>query len=128
RPAMTDVTEVAVAIHRDDRYLLLKRKAGERWAGLWDFVRLPVEEKRNEKRKAESGKRKGVPGRGSKTAGGDLALSRMIADEFGVAVEIGERLAVLRHGVTRYRITLHCRRAEWLSGEPNSGREFAWVP
>src|SRR5262249_2299903 len=39
RPAPTPVTEIAVAVHRDGRYLMLKRPPGERWAGLWDFVR-----------------------------------------------------------------------------------------
>ena len=107
RPAITEVTEVAVAIERDGRYLLRKRAPGERWAGLWDFVRFPVDQGDNPRRSR---------------------LEQRVADETGLGVDVGELLTQLRHGVTRYRITLRCHIARWRTGKPDSSRgEFRWV-
>jgi len=107
RAAPTAVTEVAVAIQRDSKYLLLKRPAGERWAGLWDFVRFPW------------------------TADGSISaatLASAVRGQTGLSVAVGEAVTQIRHSVTRFRITLHCYRAEWAAGELNdSNREFRWV-
>jgi A/G-specific adenine glycosylase len=107
RTAPTPVTEVAVAIQRGKRYLLLKRPAGERWAGLWDFVRFAW------------------------MADGSMSttvLARAVRNETGLAVTIGKALAQFRHSVTRFRITLCCYKAEWAAGElSGSNREFRWV-
>jgi A/G-specific adenine glycosylase len=106
RPAVTQVSEVAVAIHRDGRYLMRKRPAGQRWAGLWDFVRFA----RNEY------------GRNS-----PAQIARSIRRRTGLAVEIPERIAEIRHSVTRFRITLGCYMAEWSDGEAVDGEcEFRW--
>jgi len=43
RVPITAVDEVCVVIRRRDRYLLRRRENGERWAGMWDFVRFEVE-------------------------------------------------------------------------------------
>ena len=42
RPAITDVVEVSVAVRRGKKYLLRRRPPGERWAGLWDFIRFEI--------------------------------------------------------------------------------------
>lgn len=99
RPDTTAVTEFAVAVRRDERFLLLKRPLGERWAGLWDFVRF---------------------------ASADESLSHHLRKNLGVDAAIGAHLATIRHSVTRYRITLVCYLADWQAGEPASG-EFRWV-
>jgi A/G-specific adenine glycosylase len=107
RPAITEVNEVAVAIHRDGRYLMRKRPVDERWAGLWDFVRFAWE---------ENGRT------------GLARLGRSIRERTGVTVEIPERIAEIRHSVTRFRITLGCYKAEWSEGEVVKGScEFRWV-
>lgn len=107
RPAITEVSEVAVAIHRSGRYLLRKRPAGERWAGLWDFVRFAWEKN----------------GRGS-----PAQLERAIRDRTGLVVDLSERIAEIRHSVTRFRITLACYKAEWTGGDAAEGAcEFRWV-
>src|SRR4029077_8156247 len=95
RVAPTPVTEIAVAVHRDGRYLMLKRPSGERWAGLWDFVRFGWE-------------------------GGDrlsrAKIAQTVHKQTGVEVEIAERIAEIRHSVTRFRITLCCYAGEWRRG------------
>jgi len=107
RVSPTAVTEVAVAIQRGSKYLLLKRPAGERWAGLWDFVRFAW------------------------TANGSIssaALANAVRGDTGLSVAIGDAVTQIRHSVTRFRITLHCYRAEWAAGElSDSYREFRWV-
>ena len=107
RAAPTSVTEVAVAIHRDGRYLMLKRPAGERWAGLWDFVRFAWED-----------------GNGQSPA----RIAGAVHRHAGVEVAVAEQIAEIRHSVTRFRITLCCWAAEWRGGEIEQPvREFRWV-
>ncbi len=107
RPTPTAVTEVAVAIERGSKYLLLKRPAGERWAGLWDFVRFAW------------------PDDGAMSI---AKLASAVRHQTGLSVAIGGPLTQIRHSVTRFRITLHCYQAEWAAGEPNAAhRHFRWV-
>lgn len=108
RPEITAVTEVYVAVHHDGKYLLRQRTAEERWAGLWDFLRYPLEEH---------------------TA--TEALRARVHEQTGLQIELGPQVAEFQHSVTRYRITLKChvaRRtggrlavrdttAEWVSAE-----------
>lgn len=81
-----EVTEAAVVIRRRDGALLVRRcQPNERWAGLWDYPRVAAPE-------------------GSEVASAVAAL-------IGAPVELGERISTLKHGVTRYRITLEVYRA-----------------
>jgi A/G-specific adenine glycosylase len=86
KPRMEDIHEVAVVIRRGGRVLLMQCPEGRRWAGLWDFPRYAVQ--------ADDGP----------------ALHAELADhvrrELGLAISVGQRLVRLKHGVTRFRITL----------------------
>jgi len=107
RAAPTAVTEIAVAIHRDGRYLLRKRAPGERWAGLWDFVRFAWDD-RESRRPAD--------------------VQDAVRNESGFDVSITRPLVEIRHSVTRYRITLCCYLAEWLAGEIDEKlRDARWT-
>ena len=46
----------------------------------------------------------------------------------GVVVRLGEHLRTIRHSVTRYRITLDCYAAEYVSsdGRPPQGIKIRW--
>ena len=106
RAAITEVNEVAVAVHRDGRYLLRKRPAGERWAGLWDFVRFE-------------------PPNGPTSA---IQIGRALRERTRVKVAGAEHIAQIRHSVTRFRITLDCYTVEWAGGEPAGDNDsFRWV-
>jgi A/G-specific adenine glycosylase len=89
------VREVAVVVERRGRVLLLRWPEGRRWAGLWDFPRFPVHARQ------------------------PAALHRELAENVlrltGVAVAPGAHFTTLSHGVTRFRITLNCYRAKYLS-------------
>lgn len=107
RAVIENVTEAAVAIRHERGYLLRRRPDGERWAGLWDFVRFALPE----------------------THANDL---QRIGDEVGrltgLTVQLGPQLAELRHAVTRYRITLKCFVAEAVSGTLSVTDDWHWVP
>jgi A/G-specific adenine glycosylase len=141
RPRATEVTEVAVAIERGGKYLLRKRPAGERWAGLWDFVRFPIETGQPSERPSVRQAKRGPKNRdrpralsplaASGASGAPIAraeLAQRVARETGMQVGIGELLAELRHSVTRFRISLFCYAAAWQSGERRTaGGESEWV-
>jgi A/G-specific adenine glycosylase len=107
RTEPTAVAEIAIAVRRAGKYLLVKRPAGERWAGLWDFIRFGVSE----------------PDRMS-----PAKIVGAVLEQTGLQVALSETLAELRHSVTRFRITLCCHAAEWVSGEMQAERHmFRWV-
>lgn len=91
-----DLREAAVVIRRHGKILLRRCAVGQRWAGLWDFPRFPVA--------ASQGK----------TLRNELALK--VAEMTGLRIETGSRLTTIKHGVTRFRITLLCHEAECQGG------------
>jgi A/G-specific adenine glycosylase len=97
-----DAAEIAVVVRRGRRVLVRQCQSGERWAGLWDFPRFPA---------------------GGGVADGVLSLT-------GIAVANAERLTTIKHGVTRFRITLEVFEAEAASAPRrgiNGERATRWV-
>ena len=96
RAGYTDVREAAVVIRKNGRVLLRRCGADERWAGLWDFPRFAVE------------------------ADGPLfartEIAAKVASQTGIECAPGGLLKTIKHGVTRYRITLDCYQAAYVSG------------
>jgi len=111
KPPIEAVRETAVAIRKGRRVLLLQRPEGRRWTGLWDFPRFPLE--------AET------------PAAVHRELIEKVRRMVGVVVAPGRLLATLSHGVTRYRIRLECREAEFLSAvkdfSPEQAVETRWL-
>jgi A/G-specific adenine glycosylase len=89
------VHEAAVIVRRRGRVLLLECPEGGRWAGLWDFPRFRISSR------------------------GPAALRRELVEKVrkrtGVLIKPGSRLKTIRHSVTRFRITLDCYEAEYVS-------------
>lgn len=104
RAEITDVTEASVAVRKNKAFLLRRRSPGERWAGLWDFVRFELA-----------------------TNDGVLQIVDAVRERTGLKIDLGPQLAELKHGVTRYRITLKCFTADSVSGTLRSGEEWQWV-
>lgn len=92
----TDVRQAAVVVSKGDRVLVRQCQEGERWAGMWDFPRFDVD------------------------AEGPLFASEEIAKKVhaqtGVRCEPGSLITTLKHGVTRFRITLDCYEAHATGG------------
>ena len=95
KPVIESRHEVALVVRRRGRVLLLRRPEGERWAGLWDFPRYLVS--------AEH------------PAGLAQELADHVRHQLGITIEVGDQVATLRHGVTRFRITLDCYEARYRS-------------
>ena len=100
-----DVTEVAVVVRDRGRVLLRQCQQGERWAGLWDFPRFAAN--------------------GHGTLAEQIALRTF--ELTGVEVAPGEQLATFKHGVTRFRITLHCYAAARRSSARRVTTTARWV-
>jgi A/G-specific adenine glycosylase len=79
-----EVTEVAIIVRDGRRVLVRQCQPGERWAGLWDFPRF---------------------------AGEATAAPERVAEMTGIRASLGRLLTTLKHGVTRFRITLQCYEA-----------------
>ncbi len=93
KPASTAVHEAAVVVWRRNKVLLRKRANGERWAGMWDFLRFPLSARRGPAQQQE--------------------ILDKILDQAGLSVELPERITTIKHGVTRFRITLDCYSAQF---------------
>lgn len=120
RPEVTPLVEATVAIRSGERYLLRRRDSNERWAGLWDFIRFPVD---------------GVTARQRLTprilSGARQAVTSGLAEHAPVAASLPEFVTEFRHSVTRYRIRLLCWTARGVgdrvvNGSTDSGR-FRWL-
>jgi A/G-specific adenine glycosylase len=96
RPTVTEVREVALVVRRGPRVLLTRRPSdASRWANMWEFPHGELET--NETHEA--------------------AAERLLGPLTGLNAEIGPELLTVRHGVTRFRITLVCLEAEFSAGE-----------
>jgi len=106
-PEPTLVREAAVVVRRGERVLLLQRPPDGRWASLWEFPHGPLLE--------------------GETS--DEAAARLLHELTGLQGRLGSELITIRHGITRFRITLVCFEAEYLSGEFRSAfyRQAVWL-
>jgi A/G-specific adenine glycosylase len=98
-PATVEVAEVAVVVRRGEKVLLVQRPKEGRWAGLWEFPHGPLQEGDTHER----------------------AAARMLRQHTGVEADLGPELLTVRHGITRYRITLVCLQGRWRRGAFRSG-------
>jgi A/G-specific adenine glycosylase len=89
------VSEAAVLVRRRGRVLLIQWPEGRRWAGLWDFPRFPL------------------AGESPTESGRELV--EHVRALTGVTVAPGRHITTLTHGVTRFRITLDCYEAKYVS-------------
>jgi A/G-specific adenine glycosylase len=102
------VHEAAVVVWRSGKVLVRRCQPGERWAGLWDFPRFAVSHERG--------------------AALQLELSNKVRELTGVTIEPGQRLATIKHGVTRFRITLLCHEGEFVSlSKRLPAADFRWL-
>ncbi len=96
RTKYTDVREAAVIVRKNGSVLVRQCGKDERWAGMWDFPRFAVE------------------------ADGPLFAQQEIvakvASQTGIECAPSGLLKTMRHGVTRYRITLDCYQAAYVGG------------
>ena len=104
--ATVAVNEVAIVVGRRNQFLLVQRPDEGLWAGMWEFPHHPLESME------------------SLDAGARRLLST-IGLECGPSIP----LDVIRHSVTRFRITMTCLQATYRVGVVRLAgyRSFAWI-
>ncbi len=101
----TERHEIAVVVREQPkqndspRLLLVRYAHGQRWAGLWDFVRVTISE--------------GNPIKpwqnGVHTDRSILeAIEKQVTEAIGTKIAVTDHLRRIKHVVTRYKITLDC--------------------
>lgn len=102
------VREAAVVVCRDERVLLVQRPdTANRWAGMWEFPHAPL-------------KPDEMP---------STAANRLLSELTGITARVGGLLLTVKHGVTRFQITLDCFVAVHAAGEfrPGAYSEGRWI-
>ena len=95
-PATIQVREVAIVLRRADRVLLVQRPAtASRWASLWEFPHVEVQDDETH----------------------EVAAQRCLHEMVGIEAALGGELLTIRHGVTRYAIAMVCFEARAGVGE-----------
>jgi A/G-specific adenine glycosylase len=108
KPRIEAVREAAVVVWQRGKVFLRRRSAGERWAGLWDFVRFPLVAQRGVALRQE--------------------IQEKVREQAGLSIGNVEKIATLKHGVTRFRITLDCYRAEYTKSKVHlPAGEWQWI-
>jgi A/G-specific adenine glycosylase len=117
RPEITRITEAAVVVQQNNLFLLRRCESGERWAGLWDFPRFPLENGVASKSKSPRNFLDGMKSQ----------LDSHLQKSLGITADVSELLTELTHSVTRYRIRLFCFVARIESPLPAENHDRHWV-
>jgi A/G-specific adenine glycosylase len=106
-PAPVEVREAAVVIRRKKHVLLVQRPGEGRWAGMWEFPHGPLENGETH----------------------EEAADRVVRDLTGLRARRGPEFLTVRHGITRFQITMVCFEAEHWSGSFRSSfyQRGVWV-
>lgn len=91
---------VCVLLEHNGRYLLRQNLSGEWWEGLWDFPRCDITPQLHA---ASAPLDRPPPAE---------TVQTLLADEFNLDCDVQTFCRTLRHGVTRFKIALHCYRAD----------------
>ena len=121
RPEITTVFEAAIAVRCGDQYLLRQNPEGQRWAGLWDFVRFPIPDAEQQLPAAGLKSSKQLPARLVRSL--ESESQKLVATDIAVDRFLGE----IRHSVTRFRIHLQCFLAESPAAKIVPADNIAWV-
>jgi A/G-specific adenine glycosylase len=104
---ITAIREASIVVRKNGHVLVRQRSADERWAGMWDFPRFEI------------------------TSEGPLfvrdELINKLRAQTGITATPGTVITTLKHGVTRYRITLDCYAAEYVSGRTSADKATRWM-
>jgi A/G-specific adenine glycosylase len=100
RQQYTQLREAAVIVRKNGGVLMRQCGRGERWAGLWDFPRFGLE--------------------AVDPASARIEIVSKLQAQTGIKCKPRDLLKTMKHGVTRYRITLQCYDAWYVGGRTRS--------
>ncbi|MCS7047269.1 MAG: A/G-specific adenine glycosylase, partial [Gemmataceae bacterium] len=106
RLRLENTQEVALALRRADRVLLVQRPQQGRWGGLWELPRRAIAPNETVE-----------------------AAACLLLEELGLRAVLQHEVATIRYGVTRFRVALTCLEARHRGGRFRSGlyRRGRWV-
>ncbi|MCI0743315.1 MAG: A/G-specific adenine glycosylase [Gemmataceae bacterium] len=87
-PRSVDIQEVALVLRRKNAILLVQRPNGGRWGNLWEVPHIALQNGESHERAA-----------------------KRLLQSIGFSAKLGKQLVTIRHGVTRYRISMVCLEA-----------------
>lgn len=93
-PQVVAVREAAVVVRRGSKVFLVQRPQEGRWAGMWEFPHGPLDEGETH----------------------EQAAVRLLVNLTGFKADLGAELLTIKHGVTRFRITMVCFEARHRRG------------
>ena len=107
KKASPHYTIVVGVIHKDGKIFIQQRPDAGLLGGLWEFPGGKVEE--------------------GETL--EAALLRELQEEVGLSVTLGEKIAVVKHAYTHFKITLHAWHCTYEEGkpEPTAAQDWKWV-
>ena len=144
RVTFTQLHEVSVAIHKNNRWLLRQCREGERWTGLWDFVRLSSDADeiripnvpdaasakavRRQKKRQNASRQSKLFDAVNETSALQMpaAWRQKIQALTGLQVSSPTFLNWIRHTITRYHIQLLCLQCSSTAGRVAAASGFQW--
>ena len=124
RLEITPLTDASIAAFSEGKVIIRQRTPGERWAGLWDFPRLTLEEMNGcphpslAKKKTKRQLKKITTMESQRKSRHDIPdglteavisrLEKYLLEQAGFRVSVTHFAAEIRHSVTRYKIRLLC--------------------
>lgn len=133
RPEITPLTDVSIAVFSGTQVMIRQRTSGERWAGLWDFPRLTLEEMSGSPhpaavRKKADRQKELFPAQQKVEVEIPEGLSpaviprleNYLKEQAGIEASMQQLITEIRHSVTRYKIRLLCFVAQL---EPQSAQK-----
>jgi len=135
RPEITPLTDASIAVFTEGKVMIRQRTPGERWAGLWDFPRLTLEEMNGcphpvVAKKKSNGQKKVLNAKESRQKYRDEVpdgltqaviprLEQYLLEQAGVRASVKTFATEIRHSVTRYKIRLLCFVAQVETADTN---------
>ena len=144
RVAFTELHEVSLAIRRNNRWLLRQCREGERWTGLWDFVRFSSDaneiripgtpeltafkaSRRTKPRQAAASQPR-LFETSEEPAAAQMPIAWLQKTQAltGLQVSSSRFLTWIRHTITRYNIQLLCLQCSSSQGRVTASSGFQW--
>jgi len=124
RPKTTFVSEAMIAVRREGRYLLRRSPPGERWAGLWEFLRVSLDA---DPPRGNGGRAKSGSGTHALSAQTRQRMERAVTELCGLTIDAEREAFEFQHTVTRFRIRLLCAIADYRGGPLKPSGNFRWT-
>ncbi len=128
RPKITELTQAYIVVRHRDSILMRQYGAGERWAGLWDFVRVELDDETHQRLSGiKLGKKSASLFPLEPLKENDIStIEASLHSLTGLECHLNRALAILKQSVTRYRITLICLEADVGKSRLEMRSPFIW--